>query len=578
MFIDTRNVEQNTVIETAVCIIGGGVAGITLAREMARAGIDTCILESGGFGPDDETRDLYRGENAGLPYSFADGSRSRYFGGSSNCWGGWCRPLDPWDFEKRDWIPHSGWPFGLDELAPYYARTHELLKLGPQNFDPAYWEREIGRHDVRRIPLGTGDMRDTVAQFSPPVRFGKLYRDELSRSSHVRVFLYANVLNIDAGAQASTISRVQVATLSGRRMSVVSRIFVLATGGIENARMLLASNNVEAAGLGNRNDLVGRFFMDHPRMMCGKVRFRPGFARNKLYDIKYHYQNAAVSAHGTKISSQFAPKQELMEREKLLNSRVWLFSRFYGEGSKGSEALIHCKEALLSKDQPGRSLKADLITMASHPLDTVGYGLTRLYQWPALVTGVTLQAIVEAEPNRDSRVTLSDQRDRLGMPRVKVAWRLGEQVQRTFDRTFALLAQELQMAGIADVELDAPLEGRSWPAKLEGTWHHMGTTRMHDSPREGVVDRDCKVHGIGNLYVAGSSVFPTVGANFPTITIAALSLRLAGHLIRQLDMPDIVGGTRADAANSSPMTIQAQGQIDNLPIAASTLTPLMKEQ
>ena len=137
MFIDTRTVEHNTVIETTVCIIGGGVAGITLALEMSRAGVDTCMLESGGFGPDDETRDLYRGENVGLPYSFADGSRSRYFGGSSNCWGGWCRPLDPWDFEKRDWIPHSGWPFGLEELAPYYARTHELLKLGPQNFDPA---------------------------------------------------------------------------------------------------------------------------------------------------------------------------------------------------------------------------------------------------------------------------------------------------------------------------------------------------------------------------------------------------------------------------------------------------------
>lgn len=101
MFIDTRNVEQNTVIETTVCIIGGGVAGITLAREMSRIGVDTCMLESGGLVPDEETRDLYRGENAGLPYRFADGSRSRYLGGSSNCWGGWCRPLDPWDFEDR---------------------------------------------------------------------------------------------------------------------------------------------------------------------------------------------------------------------------------------------------------------------------------------------------------------------------------------------------------------------------------------------------------------------------------------------------------------------------------------------
>lgn len=580
MFIDTRTVEHNTVVETTVCIIGGGVAGITLAREMSRAGVDACMLESGGFKPDDETRDLYRGENAGLPYWFADGSRSRYFGGSSNCWGGWCRPLDPWDFDKRDWIPHSGWPFGLEELAPYYARTHELLKLGPQNFDPAYWEREIGRHDVRRIPLATGDMRDTVAQFSPPVRFGKAYRDELSRSARVRVFLYANVQNIDADAQGTSVSRLQVATIGGRKMIVTARIFVLATGGIENARLLLASNNVQAGGLGNANDLVGRYFMDHPRMMSGKVRFRPGNARNKLYDIKYHYQNAAVSAHGTKISSQFAPKQELMEREKLLNSRVWLYSRWYGEGTAGSEALIHCKEALLQKDQPGRSLKTDLATMIAHPLHTVGYGLTRLLQWPALITDVTLQAIVEAVPDPDSRVTLSaDKRDRFGMPRVKVEWRLGEQVKRTFDRTFALLAQELQMAGIADVELDAPLEGRRWPAKLEGTWHHMGTTRMHDSPREGVVDRDCKVHGMSNFYVTGSSVFPTVGANFPTITIAALALRLADHLVRQLDVPDIVGNTRGDAANSSLMSIQTQQpQVETLPIAASTLTPLMKEQ
>ena len=214
------------------------------------------------------------------------------------------------------------------------------------------------------------------------------------------------------------------------------------------------------------------------------------------------------------------------------------------------------------------------------PLHTVGYGLTRLLQWPALITDVTLQAIVEAVPDPDSRVTLSaDKRDRFGMPRVKVEWRLGEQVQRTFDRTFALLAQELQMAGIADVELDAPLEGRRWPAKLEGTWHHMGTTRMHESPREGVVDRDCKVHGVSNLYVAGSSVFPTVGANFPTITIAALALRLAGHLVRRLEVPDIVGNARGDAANSSVMSNQPQQpQAGTLPIAASTLTPLMKEQ
>jgi choline dehydrogenase-like flavoprotein len=540
MFIDTRGIDDDREIEATVCIIGGGVAGITLALELDRCGIDTCLLESGGYRPDDDTRDLYRGENAGLPYAFADGSRSRYFGGSSNCWGGWCRPLDPWDFDKRDWVPGSGWPFGLDELAPYYARTHALLKLGPNNFDPPFWEKAIGRADVRRIPLVTGNVRDTIAQFSPPARFGKLYRRDLERSPHIRVFLHANVVHIDTDADARRVERVQVATLTGRRMTVVAKRFVLAAGGIENARLLLASNRVQAAGLGNAFDNVGRYFMDHPRIMSASVRFAPGWSRNKLYDIKYHYQNAAVAAYGTPISSQFALAPHVLRREKLLNSRVWFFSVFYGEASEGAQALIRCKQAWLNKEQPGWRFGDDLATMLRHPIDTAGFGLTRLLQPRALIRDVKLQAIVEPQPNRDSRVTLSEQRDRLGMPRVKVAWRLTELAQRTFDRTFELLAEELRASAVADVRLDAPLKGRTWPPSLEGTWHHMGTTRMHDSAREGVVDRHCKVFGIDNLFIAGSSVFPTVGANFPTITIAALALRLAGHLVKTLHTPDAV--------------------------------------
>ena len=540
MFIDTRGADEGKEIEATVCIVGAGVAGITLALELQRCGIDTCLLESGGFRPDEETRDLYRGENAGLPYAFADGSRSRYLGGSSNCWGGWCRPLDPWDFEPRDWVPGSGWPFGIEALAPFYARTHALLKLGPNNFDPSFWEHAIGRADVKRIPLVTGNVRDTIAQFSPPARFGKLYRGDLERSPRIRVFLHANVVHVDTDADAAHVTRVQVATLTGRRLSVTAKRFVLAAGGIENARLLLASNRVQAAGLGNAYDNVGRYFMDHPRIMSGSVRFSPAWVRNKLYDIKFHYQNAAVSAHGTPISSQFALMPDVLRRERLLNSRVWFFSTFYGEGSAGAEALIRCKQALLRKDQPGWRLSDDLKTMLEHPFDTAGFGLTRLLQPRMLIRDVKLQAIVEPQPNRDSRVMLGDQRDRLGMPRVKVAWHLTELAQRTFDRTFELLADELRASGVAQVKLDAPLEGAAWPATLEGTWHHMGTTRMHDAAREGVVDRHCKVFGIDNLYIAGSSVFPTVGANFPTITITALALRLAGHLAQSLKRADAV--------------------------------------
>lgn len=573
MFIDTRTVDEGYQVETTVCIIGAGVAGITLALELNRMGIDTCLLESGGYKPDDETRDLYRGENVGLPYTFADGSRSRYLGGSSNCWGGWCRPLDPWDFEKRDWVPHSGWPFGLEELAPYYARTHALLKLGPNTFDPAFWEGAINRPDVRRIPFVTGNVRDTIAQFSPPARFGKLYRKDLERSPFVRVFLHANAVNIETNLDASRVARIDAATLSGRRLTFIAKHYVLAAGGIENARLLLASNRTQPAGLGNGHDIVGRFFMDHPRIMSASVRFSDEWARNKLYDIKFHYQNAAVSAHGTPISSQFALTPEVLTRERLLNARVWFFSLFYGEGSAGAEALIRCKQALLKKEQPGWRLTDDLETMAAHPIDTAGFLLTRLLQPRSLITDVRLQAIVEAAPNPDSRVTLGTERDALGMPRVRVAWLLDELVQRTFDRTFALVAEELRAGGVAEVKLDEPLQGREWPSGLEGTWHHMGTTRMHDSPREGVVDRDCTVHGVANLHIAGSSVFPSVGANFPTITITALALRLAERLASLLGKPDAV------AANDVRIGMGAGGQtkVDTLPFAAATLSHVAKE-
>jgi choline dehydrogenase-like flavoprotein len=540
MFIDTRRVEQGTVVNTTVCIIGGGVAGITLAMELDRQGIDCCVLESGGFSPDDETRDLYRGEDVGeWRYSFADGSRSRFLGGSSNCWGGWCRPLDPWDFEKRDWVAHSGWPFGLNELMPYYDRTHELLQLGPNNFDPDFWERSIGREDVRRMPLVTGKVRDTISQFSPPARFGKLYRDVLKRSDRIRVFLYANATNIDTDQSAQHVTRIQVATLTGKYMEVSAKYYVLATGGIENARLLLASNKVQAAGLGNGNDLVGRFFMDHPRLFSGNIRFNPKWSRNKLSDVKYHYMNAAVSAHGTCIAHQFALTPEVMEEEGILNARVWFSSVFPGEGSAGALALFRCKQALLKKEQAGWSLARDMLTMATHPVDTLAYGYTRLFQPRWLIQGVKFQLIVEPEPDPNSRVMLSpSQKDQLGMNRVRVDWRLTPRVQRTFDRTLAILAEDMRRSGVAEVELDPAIEGRKWPSDLEGTWHHMGTTRMNDSPRHGVVDRNCKVHGISNLYIAGSSVFPTAGANFPTITLTALTFRLSEHMVREIRNAD----------------------------------------
>lgn len=571
MLLDARECSEGLVIDTTVCIIGAGAAGITMALEFERQGIDTVVLESGGYKPDPDTIDLYRGENVGIPYEFGDGMRSRFLGGGSNCWGGWCRPLDAEDLQHRDWVPHSGWPFALDELLPYYQRAHPLLKLGPFDYDLGRWVQAIGRPDVRRMPLPSGDVHDSVSQFSMPMRFGKFYRKALKQARHVRVFLHANVVDIESEAHGLSIRRVKVKTLTGRTMYVQGRQFVLATGGIENARVLLSSNKTHAAGLGNTYDQVGRYFMDHPRLQLGRIKLHAPWRRNKLYDIMFHYLNPSVAAGGTKVAAQLTVAPEVQRREQLLNGRVWFWSIFPGEGTPAAEALVRMKHRLHAKVDPHHSFLGDLATLAREPLNTLNFiaarqlrpiGLLKEMHFQ-MITEARFQMICEPTPNPDSRVTLSESRDMLGMPRARVDWRLSDQVKYTFDRTLSIVGKELEKAGIAEVTQDPPLVGRNWPAELEGTWHHMGTTRMHDSPRAGVVDRNCRIHGIGNMYIAGSSIFPTAGANFPTFTLIALALRLSDHLVRQVKSTAAPLGTSADSSaagqTSTPSLIGAGG-------------------
>lgn len=560
MFCDARRTDEGQVLRSTVCIIGGGPAGLTLALEFERRGIDTIVLESGGFKPDEATMDLHRGENAGLPYEFGDGFRSRFLGGGSNCWGGWCRPLEEHDLQVRDWVPHSGWPLRRDELMPYYERAHAVLSLGPVNFDVDHWVRAIDRPDVRRMPLPSGRVVDSISQFSRPTRFGRHFRGELKRGRHIRIFLHANVTDIETDATGQTARCVRVQTLSGRKFSVAARQFVLATGGIENARLLLACNKQHANGLGNANDLVGRYFMEHPRLVLHRVNFKPQWLRNKLYDIKFHYLNRAVSAGGTHIAAQMALTEQTQRREGLLNGRIWFWSVFPGEHTAAADAIVRMKHRLHRKVDPQHGFWRDLATMAAQPFDSINFIAAR--QMPVwfmkemqfrLIKQAQIQMICEPPPNPDSRVSLSSSRDLLGMPRVRVEWRLDEAVKRTFDRSMEILADELRLADVADVTLDPPLQGRDWPASLEGTWHHMGTTRMHDSPRQGVVDRNSRIHGMSNMYVAGSSVFPTAGANFPTFTLVALSLRLADHLAAQLQTTDAVVHTRDTVPQGEPL-------------------------
>ena len=357
------------------------------------------------------------------------------------------------------------------------------------------------------------------------------------------VYLYANAVDIETDG-VEKVRRLKVKTLTGRTASVSARIFVLAAGGIENARLLLASNKVRPEGLGNHNDLVGRFFMAHPRLYSGKIYFREAWSRNMLYDAKYHEQNKAVAAHGTCIAAQFGLTPELQAKERLLNARVWFSSVFRGEDSEVANALIRIKQRLERKEQFGHALIRDMLTLSVNPIDAAEFVVARYLRARSLIKYARFQMIAEPLPDPDSRVVLSQQRDQLGVNRVKVNWRLDILVKHTFDRTLAIIAEELTSAGVADVILDPPIDGGEWPSTFDkqGTWHHMGTTRMHDSPKLGVVDSNCRVHGTSNLYVAGSSVFPTAGGNFPTITIVALALRLSDHIAVEMRRPVLEAG------------------------------------
>ncbi|HEU4993382.1 MAG TPA: FAD-dependent oxidoreductase, partial [Gemmatimonadaceae bacterium] len=258
MHFDGRAVQRDAELTADLCIIGAGAAGIAMALELAGSPMSVLILESGGFDPDPQTQALARGEVVGLPTFPLEVSRLRFFGGTTGHWGGFCRAFDPIDFEARPWVPHSGWPITHAEVAQYYERAHELCQVGPPDYEPDQWDLA----ETPPLPLGK-DVRTRLIQFSPPTRFGVRYRDAVVKAPNISLYLNSNVTSIRPDANGKTIARLDVATLSGNRFTVKARTYVVAVGGIENARLLLASNQVMQRGVGNDHDIVGRYFGDH---------------------------------------------------------------------------------------------------------------------------------------------------------------------------------------------------------------------------------------------------------------------------------------------------------------------------
>lgn len=589
MFVDSRELPSGHRVETDICIVGAGAAGIALARELRASRFDVCVLESGGFDADAATQSLYDGHIAGLPYTPLHAARLRYFGGTTNHWSGWCRPLDPIDFRKRSWVPHSGWPFGIDELWPYYSRAEEVFGLRPVGFDIS----TLISDPKLRLEFDDNVVDTAFFRFTAPARFGVMYRDEIARADNVTIYLHANATLLEPAEGASKIGRMEVAGLDGKQFEVAARYYVVATGGIENARLLLASNTVRPGGLGNQNDLVGRFFMDHPGVTAGFALFTDPAQRLELYTGEMRQVSLVARIDGGNMEQFIAPADKnrvidwvrrgaaedeydeviapILLRQcvschnpegiafhRTLQSYAEVMRVVPSPAELGGETIIDAERsdglgglrlsetalvrfrllnycALLEESRGWSELIEDgsffgeVGNIAANFGALSGAAYRRLFDKESRRRLMRIVNVIEPSPNRDSRVSLTRDRDALGMPRVSLDWRLNAADKRTIARAQELIAIELGKSGLGRALRAFDEDEEGWPGLTHG-WHHMGTTRMHSNPKEGVVDADCRVHGLSNLYVAGSSVFPTYGFSQPTFTIVALALRLADHL------------------------------------------------
>jgi choline dehydrogenase-like flavoprotein len=482
------------VLEPDLAIIGGGPAGISLALALANSKFKVLLLESGGMTFDPKIQNMYAGSETGVRYEPLEAGRLRLLGGGTNHWGGWCRPMDESDFEKHDWMPHSGWPISRKALLPYYARAQQLVEAGPWIYDQKGDVQNAGEGSI--LPLNGGGLYTSWFQFSKtrddvlPTQFGHRYRDNLRRAPNITPLLHANVTAIRLAPDAQQVGHLDVATLSGKHFTVKPRVTVLACGGIENVRLLLASNDVMTTGIGNQNDLVGRFFADNPvpRDVATLVCFAGALAS--------FYGSNQTLADGTIMRATFAPTAEFRRSAQVAGS-------------------LSTIEQPVELDETG---KAAVITTA------LALGVDA-----SDARAYSLGCGMELAPDPDRRLTLTGDKDALGLPRLKLDMRIADEDFARFRRTLSELGRQLlaSKAGLLRINCN---RREDWLKNMDWGHHHLGTTRMSADPKQGVVDADGLVHGLRNLYIAGSGVFPSYSASNPTLNLIALTLRLGDHL------------------------------------------------
>jgi choline dehydrogenase-like flavoprotein len=552
MIHDAREVPAGKILECDLCIVGGGPAGITIAKELAGTSQKVILVEAGDKKETAQARDLYRGfVEPELSHEPLEENRRRQWGGATSAWGGRCIPFDAIDFEKRDWVPHSGWPLTKAQLDPYFARANRLCEAGDYKF-----RSEEAFPEKQREMIAGFDGADVVSnqleRWGPPTHFGKRYARDLAAGGNVTVFLNANCLHIQLNPAGKRVEQIEVASFEKNKFFIKARYFVIACGGLETARLLLASNDVMKSGIGNHSDNLGRYYMAH---LFGAV------ATAKLKDnTRGFIYNFEKDREGVYCRRRFWITPEAQKRNQMLNAIAFFFrpplSHAVHRNALFSAAyLAKFFLSTFKRNSPGKAAailkerRADIqahmkIVMADAPglvPQVVGIMKNRYFAKRRLPFVLPSQKnnyyylFYQAEhaPNPNSRVELHSERDLFGMPRLLVKIQFTDLDVQTILRTHQLIRNQFEASKTGELiyEQSALLDDvKHEISEFNSSAHQIGTTRMSTDPQQGVVDPNCQVHGVENLFVAGCSVFPTSGHANPTLTMVALAVRLADHL------------------------------------------------
>lgn len=527
-------------ISCDVCVVGAGAAGTVLAHELGQKGLSVVLLEAGDLKGEAGSQKLYEGETLNSAFHLPpDRDRTRGLGGSTSMWGGRCMPYDPIDFEPRAHVPHSGWPLSRALLEPYYARAQTYADCGTYDYDSTSSGLDgelIKGFDSPALQTSS------LERWSPPTHFGKLLKDKLGASPNVTVLTGAVATDLErAGGH---IAAVIVKTLKGgRSLRIDAKDIILAGGGLETTRLLLATAKDGQPAIGDHSGWLGRGYMTHVGGVISRLKFREG------QEIIFGYES---DADGVYVRRRFTLSAEAQREHGLLNLYALLDRPLVGDASHNNAVLsfLYLAKNLLQRQSKGGETGSGKFALYKQHIRNILFGapevLTVLPKFgrERFLQGRRIPSLLlsskdntfylyfhsEQAPNRESRVYLGPKRDFLGMPRLVIDARITDDDVAAIRRAHELIGQELKDAGVGELEfLSEDVEEAIRACKCT-LGHHIGTTRMADDPAEGVVDADLRVHGVDNLYVASSSAFPTASQAHPTLTILALSLRLADQL------------------------------------------------